>query len=533
MVQIEIKDLSYKYKMADVESLKNVSLTVEKGQFLVVCGKSGCGKTTLLKCIKPNIRPAGSISGTINYNGENIENLTDRQQAVKIGYVMQNPEHQIVTDKVWHELAFGLENLGEDTKVIRAKVAEIAEYFDITGWYHQDTDSLSGGQKQLLNLAAVMVMNPEVLVLDEPTAQLDPVAAEQFLDILEKINKDLGITIIISEHRLNYLLQKADKMLVLEKGQIEAFGEVKDVIRKALNMDIEPLMPIPSRAFFANKGKGEIPVSILEGKKWLEENKRQGNEKKVNNVQENIRTCNIENENRVEKVNKDEVSILCKNLWFRYEKNGRDIIKGLDFKVKKGEIFAILGGNGTGKTTTLLLLSKILKAYRGKIRISGNVAILPQNVQVLFERETVKEELCNVSEEMIEQMNLESLLQSHPYDLSGGEQQKVALAKVLAKEPDILLLDEPTKGIDNIFKDSLGQLLKQLKGKEKTVILVSHDLDFCGEYADRCGLFADGALISENYVKDFFVNNRFYTTAVAKMARGINDNAYKMEDIIC
>lgn len=537
MVQIEIKDLSYKYKMADVESLKNVSLTVEKGQFLVVCGKSGCGKTTLLKCIKPNIRPAGSISGTINYNGENIENLTDRQQAVKIGYVMQNPEHQIVTDKVWHELAFGLENLGEDTKVIRAKVAEIAEYFDITGWYHQDTDSLSGGQKQLLNLAAVMVMNPEVLVLDEPTAQLDPVAAEQFLDILEKINKDLGITIIISEHRLNYLLQKADKMLVLEKGQIEAFGEVKDVIRKALNMDIEPLMPIPSRAFFANKGKGEIPVSILEGKKWLEEKKIQEKLVQKDKTQEKNRTCeeekNIETKKNRKKIAEDEISILCKNLWFRYEKNGRDIIKGLDFMVKKGEIFAILGGNGTGKTTTLLLLSNILKAYRGKIKISGREAILPQNVQVLFEKETVQEELYNVSEEVIEQMNLESLLQNHPYDLSGGEQQKVAMAKILAKEPDILLLDEPTKGIDNIFKNRLGQLLKQLTREGKTVIIVSHDLDFCGEYADRCGLFADGTLISENGVKEFFVNNRFYTTTVAKMAKGMKDNAYRMEDIIC
>lgn len=527
MAQIEIKDLSFKYKMAGENSLNQISLNIEKGQFVVVCGKSGCGKTTLLRCLKPHIRPAGSIRGIIRYYGREIETLTDEQQAEKIGFVMQNPEHQIVTDKVWHELAFGLENFGKNSKNIRARVAEIAEYFDITAWYHEDTDCLSGGQKQLLNLAAVMVMNPEILILDEPTAQLDPIAAERFIDILKKINEDFGITVIISEHRLNYILQKADKVLVLEKGQVEIFQTAEEAVKQALVMDIEPLMPVPSRLFYKNKGEGQIPISVSDGRKWL-------TAQKIKNLPENnYEKSQSEAGIKERKLKQDAYSVVCKNVWFRYEKNGQDIVKGLDLKVKKGEIFAIFGGNGTGKTTTVLLLAKMLKAYRGKINTEGEAAVLPQNLQTLFERETVSEELKDVSQNIIEQMDLKKLLNMHPYDLSGGEQQKVALAKILAGNPDILLLDEPTKGIDNIFKEELGALLQTLANQGKTIIIVSHDLDFCGEYADRCGLFADGMLISVNGVKEFFINNNFYTTTVAKMTKGIIEDAYKMEDVRC
>ncbi len=547
MAQIEIKDLSFKYKMTNDYSLKNVSLKIEKGDFVAVCGKTGCGKTTLIKSLKPDIMPAGEKKGQVIFQDKEIEQWDNATVSKKIGYVMQNPEHQIVTDKVWHELAFGLENFGEKSNVIRAKVAEIAEYFDITSWYNQDTEKLSGGQKQLLNLAAVMVMNPEVLLLDEPTSQLDPIAAERFLDTLKKINSDFGITIIISEHRLNYLLSMADKMLVMDDGRIIENDNTEKAVENVLNTDIRPLMPIPSIVFAKNNGIGQVPISINQGRKWLENQNIKNTEKfseskNIKSVKKGNEGQNIKNiEKRSEKQdikkqktdNRLKVSLQCKNLWFRYEKNQEDVIKGLDFKAYQGEIMAVLGGNGTGKTTTIKVLAGLLKAYRGKIKSDGKIGLLPQNAQMLFRYESVQEELEDVDDLLIKEMGLEEFARMHPYDLSGGQQQKVALAKVLSANPDILLLDEPTKGIDNIYKEQLGVMLCKLKQKNKTIIMVSHDLDFCGQYADRCGLFANGTLISTDDADKFFNNNRFYTTTVAKMCRGLVDGAYRVEDVIC
>lgn len=523
MVQIEIKNLTFKYADSDREALKNISLKVEKGDFIVVCGKSGSGKSTLLRSLKPVIRPFGEISGDVFYNGENIENLSDREQAEHLGFIMQNPEHQIVTDKVWHELAFGLESIGMKTEDIRLRVAEMSEYFGIGDWYFESVDKLSGGQKQLLNLAAVMAMHPQVLILDEPTAQLDPIAAESFLDTLHKINKDLGVTVILSEHKLNQVLEYADKAAVMQNGELILCGMPEKVVSSIEDKDLLRLMPIPTQLFYMCGKKGKAPFSVGEGRKWFESVVDTKTEK--NRIVDNIGF--LEDNNVKENV------LECKNLWFRYERKGADIIKGLSLSVRKGEIFAILGGNGSGKTTTVSLLSGVNKAYRGKIKISGKVSALPQNVQTLFRRETVREELRNVDEKIIERMELRECLNQHPYDLSGGQQQKLALAKVLSTEPDVLLLDEPTKGLDAVYKEKLGNLMATLKSAGKTVIIVSHDVDFCGEFADRCGLFANGSIIAVNNYRDFFAGNRFYTTTANKIASQKFEKAVRREDIKC
>ena len=452
--------------------------------------------------------------------------------------------------------------MGEKNEIIRSKVAEIAEYFDITDLYNENTDNLSGGQKQLVNLAAIIIMNPEILVLDEPTSQLDPIAAERFMDIVSKINEDFGITVIISEHRLDYLLKYANKLVVMEEGKLVQCGCPQEILREALNMEVSPLMPIPSRIFNGHNGAGQIPISTKEGRSWLINyisdskdesffSKRNFAEKKSSEYKsykkdENLSECKSykkdEDLNERKSLNlgfptsynneKNMSVVNVKDVWFRYEKMSRDIIKGLNLHINKGEIFSVIGGNGTGKTTTTMLLSGILKPYRGKIKVRGKIGFLPQDVQILFEQESVMEELKKVDKSLIEKMNLQKLLNMHPYDLSGGEQQKVALAKVLGEKPAVLLLDEPTKGIDNIYKEQLGILLRDLAENGKTIILVSHDLDFCGEYSDRCGLFAQGSLISEDTAREFFLNNRFYTTTIAKLARGIIDGAYKMEDML-
>lgn len=517
MAQIKIENLTFTYASSQLPAVKNVSLEINQGDFVVICGKSGCGKSTLLRNLKPAIRPAGKIKGNVTFNGENIENVSNKVQAEKIGFVLQNPEHQIVTDKVWHELAFGLENLGYKTEDIRLRVAEMAEYFGITDLYYKSVDKLSGGQKQLMNLAAVMTLHPEVLILDEPTAQLDPIAAEGFLDILKKVNRDLGITVVLSEHRLSYVLENADKLMVMNNGEVLAFDEPKKALTQVMEKDLLKLMPVSVQMYkeyvARNEDFRDIPLSVAQGRKWID-------------------SLGISGEIKPE--NSDgEVILSCKNLWFRYERNGEDIVKGLNMQVNKGEIFAILGGNGTGKTTTMSLLSGVNKAYRGKLKIYGKVSALPQNVQTLFRKESVAQELEGVPESIVEQMELDGLLESHPYDISGGQQQKLALAKVLAMNPDILILDEPTKAIDGIYKESLGEMLQNMKKQGKTIIIVSHDVDFCGEFADRCGLFAQGSLIAVNNFRDFFANNRFYTTTVSKMAGHKVENAVKKEDVLC
>lgn len=530
MAQIEIKNLTFFYP--DMENdgylespaLKDISLSIQKGEFVLLCGKTGCGKSTFLKNLKPSIRPKGRYDGSVLFENVELNHLTEKEQVEKIGFVMQNPDNQIVTDKVWHELAFGLENLGYHSEEIRLRTAEIAEYFEITELYFMDTDKLSGGQKQLLNLAAIMVMNPEILILDEPTSQLDPIAAEKFIDLIKKINEDFGITIILSEHRLSYVMDIADKVIVMDDGKIIQYGATQEIVAHTSDEQLEKLMPIPTRIFkkCGREYSGEVPVSVKQGREWITAKIVQ--DKRIKRNIQHVVDLNI---------SKNEQAISCDNVWYRYEKRDRDIVKGFDLTVKRGEIFAILGGNGTGKTTVMWLLSGVKKPYRGKIHINGKVALLPQNVQNLFYRDSVGEELEEADKKLISQMGIDSLRKRHPYDISGGQQQKVAIAKVLAENPDILLLDEPTKAIDEIYKEELGKLLTSLKWQGKTIIIVSHDLDFCGEYADRCGLFANGSLIAENNCRDFFAGNRFYTTTVSKMAGRMIPGAVKMEDVVC
>ena len=517
MAQITIENLSFFYPKAKEPAIQNVSMKIHRGEFVVLCGKSGCGKSTLLRNIKPAICPFGKKEGMVLWNGETIEEVDEKLQAQKIGFVMQSPEHQLVTDKVWHELALGMENLGYPQHEIQVRVAEISEYFGITDWYEQKVDLLSGGQKQLLNLAATMVLNPEILILDEPTAQLDPIAAEHFLDTLKKINDDFGITIILSEHRLNYVLPMADCAIIMDQGKVVHQGPVSEVLMKNLDSEFMKLMPYPAQIYYdvTKDRSGLMPISIKQGREWMESKSRRGTVGAVNREE------------------KKQSMISCKNIWFRYTRDGRDILRDLSIEMKQGEIFAILGGNGTGKTTTLSVLSGLYRPYRGKVRIDGKVTYLPQDVQTLFCRDTVEKELEDVPEDLVKLLELQKLRSHHPYDLSGGQQQKLGLAKVLATSPDILLLDEPTKGIDGIYKEQLGKILVELKKQGKTIILVSHDIDFCGEYADRCGLFSRGNIVSAGPVRSFFAGNSFYTTTINKMAGKVLVGAVKKEDVLC
>lgn len=536
MAILKVDNVSFTYPNESSAALKNITLHIQQGEFVVLMGQSGCGKSTLLRHLKRELQPHGHKTGTIFYQDCPLEQLSDIIAAADIGYVLQNPENQIVTDKVWHELAFGLENLGFDSQTIRRRVAEMANFFGIQKWFHQKTTELSGGQKQLLNLASVMVMQPKILLLDEPTSQLDPIAAMEFIQTLHRLNEELGITIILIEHRLEEVLPIADRIILMEDGSILFDGPPRDVLQ-ALPTDHAMITALPAatKIFHLLQGSGTTPLTIREGQRWLLSKQIKSSKALLSPTRSESVTSNFVLE--------------AKDVAFRYEKNGVDVVHHLNLKVAEGEFLTIIGGNGSGKSTALAILAGLQKPYRGtillfnkKITAKQTVTLLPQNPKTLFVHKSVRLELDDIARlyklsetkvhEMIQLFHLEHLLDRHPYDVSGGEQQKVALAKLLLIEPKILLLDEPTKGLDAHAKEELADILKHLQNNGMTIVMVTHDIEFSAKYSSRCALFFDGNLVSEGSPRDFYSGNNFYTTAAHRMSRGILHEAITCEDVV-
>ncbi len=529
---LAVRDLTFTYPDCNSPSVKNVSFELQRGEMAVLCGATGSGKSTLLRLLKREIAPLGKKSGAIMFNGKETAMLDSMTSASAIGFVMQRPEQQIVTDKVWHELAFGLENMGTSPDEISRRIAEMASYFGIGSWYDKDIAELSGGQKQLLNLAAVLVMQPELLILDEPTAQLDPIAAADFIATLKRLCWDFSITIIIAEHRLEDVVPVCDKLIVMENGKIIAANEPRKVIDQLSHRrDILCGMPAASRLHAKISGRGSCPLTVREGRSYIEKsfcNTTRGLPQAVKQLS-------------------SAAALEFSEVYFRYERSGRDILDGLSFKVYEGEIFCILGGNGSGKTTALSAAAALLKVYSGSIKVFGKklkdyknrslyrecLSMLPQDVQTVFLRNTVREELEECGAVVSElPYDVSDLLDKHPYDLSGGQQQLVALAKVLASKPKLLLLDEPTKGLDASAKLGIISVIRSLKERGVTVAIVTHDVEFAAVCADRCAMFFGGKIVSTGTPNEFFSRNNFYTTAVSRMTRGYFDNAVTLEDAV-
>lgn len=539
---LSIKDLTFSYPNKENFALQNVNLSINSGDFVVVCGQSGSGKTTLLRMLKKEIAPHGEKQGAVYYKGEDVEKLDDKISAQKIGFVFQKPDQQIVTDKVWHELAFGLESLGYDSDYIRLRVGEMANYFGITSLFRKKTTELSGGQKQLMNLASVMAMSPDVIILDEPTSQLDPITANDFITTLKKINDELGLTVIIIEHRLQEVFPIADKVAVMEDGKVICYDTPRNVCEKLSNHHMSQGFPSAVRIWQKSGSKGECPLTVKEGRNFI-------------NLNFSERKLPLRNT-----IPNTEDIITLKDVFFRYEKGGNDILSGTNLSIKKGEHFCILGGNGSGKTTTLKILAGLLKPYRGKVIIDNNkmtkkttadfnrlgVAMLPQNPESVFLKSRVIDdytELCKIKgieksayedkiNSVAEKLGIKDLLENHPYDLSGGEIQKCALGKVLISKPKILLLDEPTKGVDAYSKLSLSKILQEIKSDGVTIITVTHDVEFASIVADRCGLFFDGEVLSSLVPQEFFSKNNFYTTASSRISRDKFANAVTVDDVV-
>lgn len=591
---IQIRDLTFAYAAGDEPVLSDINIDIGSGEFVIIMGSSGSGKTTLLKMLKRNMIPAGRYSGRVYIYGKEADKLTDRENAAGIGYVSQDPDNQIVTDKVWHELAFGLENLGMDNVTIRKKVAEMSEYFGITGWYDREVSKLSGGQKQILNLASVMVMQPGILLLDEPTANLDPLAAIRFLDVVKRINQELGVTVVMVEHNLEHIYADADRIIAIDKGRVAANSSPKkaaaDIIA-AGSFLIEGL-PVASRLYSGyNKKNGnsvvsynnvnidsnnkdnhilsdEIPLTVKEGRRWyvnykkvygkditkdkdkinnfagksiindkvikkdvLEEDNITGNKnkKRIGFIKKN----NLENKSSRKNTDNIENTVCqLKNVSYSYNKKLPYIIDGVDVSFKEGRITAILGGNGAGKSTMLKLIAGIIEPVRGKIISNKRIIMLPQDPKAVFTEVSVEEELAEVLmdkgngiynnmpmedkreivEQIIEEFGLNDIRKNNPYDISGGQQEKLAIAKVLLLKPEVLLLDEPTNGLDPYFKKTLGKLLKKINADGVTIIIVSHDLEFVDSFCDDVIMLFDRKVAAQDSTHKFLRDNMFYTT---------------------
>ena len=607
MALFAFEELTFRYPEAPRDALRDVSVAIEPGQFVLVCGQSGCGKTTLLRQFKSALAPHGHQSGRVLFDGVPFADVPEREQVARIGFVMQNPDAQIVTDKVWHELAFVLESLGCDERTMRLRVAEMASYFGIQHWFHKNVGELSGGQKQLLNLASVMAARPDVLVLDEPTSQLDPIAASDFLATVHRINRELGTTVVMSEHRLEEVYGLADRVVVLEEGRIAADGEPRAVAGQLHCADSPMALALPAAVRIAwevegrpgrRSGEGapcsnsivvqgssratdvsvctsvncartpsplrrpyssivvegvalqvEAPLSVREGRAWLAREVAAHPPRRWALPAGEV--CDSA---------PARAAVELRDVWFRYERDGADVLRGTTLTVPEGSLFAVVGGNGTGKSTMLRAICGVARPYRGKITVfgrrlkdwkraelfRGGMAMLPQDPLNLMVKKTVRGDL----EEMLDGRGLTAeqrtaavrevaaltdivpLLDAHPFDLSGGEVQRAALAKVLLNEPRLLLLDEPTKGLDAFFKEKLAALLRSLTARGTTVLMVSHDIEFCASYADRCALFFDGDAVTTNPPRRFFASNSFYTTAANRISRGLFENAVTVEEVV-
>lgn len=528
MELLAIKDMSFRYAGSDSAAISGVSFSVERGDFLAVCGATGSGKSTLLRLIKRELAPRGKAEGEILFCGKPLCELDDRKAAQKIGYVAQRPEEQIVTDRVWHELAFGLENLGLPTGVIRRRVAETACFFGIEEWFDKSTDELSGGQKQLLSLASVMVMQPELLLLDEPTARLDPIAAGDFINAVARLNRELSLTVIMISHCLEDVLPVANRVLALEGGRVAEYGETRKAVGKIKNIpSLAGALPAAARLYSRLGADCECPLTVREGRDLIE-----------HNFGSSVRALPPE-----EYVHSKNVALEFSGVYFRYSREQEDVLRELELKVYENEIFCLLGGNGSGKSTALAAAAGLIKPYTGHIRVFGKkvtdrefaraglLTLLPQDVQTVFIKSTVRAELAdaNVTEGALTQ-ELDRLMDRHPYDLSGGQQQLLALAKALAARPRLLLLDEPTRGLDAGAKAEFVSVLRKLRDGGMTVVLVTHDAELAAEISDRCALFFRGEIVADDVPRRFFSGNSFYTTAANRICRGYYDLVATVDD---
>jgi energy-coupling factor transport system ATP-binding protein len=549
----QFQNLNYIYPERKVPSLKNIDLTVEEGEFLLITGGSGSGKSTLARAMAGLIPDfyGGYFSGKIFFKGQDIHTLDKRKLARLVGIVFQDPEKQLVRTCVEAEIAFGLENLGLSRQEMTRRIAEVASFLDLTEIKNEFTQKLSGGQKQKLALASVLAMQPEVLILDEPTSQLDPAGAEDFLNLTKRLNEDMGMTIVLVEQRLERCFHLADRVVIMEDGKIKAMGSPEKIARKNPFWE-NPFLP-PVARFFARVGFLKVPVTLKEGREILNKSLPEINKDTVSSPKPSV--AGFKEYAKLNATSKEISSILeLKNVWFSYP-DGREVLKDINLKIEAGEQVTVMGANGAGKSTLLKVMAGLLKPGRGSAILlgksfesqdkfkGGKVAYLSQNPNDYLFQDTVEEELLftlkNFSlpdngkvDELLERLNLKEYKKVNPRDLSSGERQRVALASILVTDPVLLLLDEPTRGMDYGLKTDLGRYLSKLCQKGIGVVMVTHDVEFAAEYSQRVVLMYDGKIVSDGSVHEVLGNSFFYSTQMARLCKGYVEGVLTVDEAV-
>lgn len=525
---IEVRGLSFTYPGAEASVLEGLDWSVPQGAFALLVGGTGSGKSTLLSLLKPEIAPAGERTGELLVLGENVADMDVRASAERVGYVFQDPENQIVCETVWHEMAFGLENLGVSRDEMRRRVAETSYFFGLEDWLHRDTDTLSGGRKQLLSLAAVLALRPRVLLLDEPTSQLDPVAEKNFLHALFRVNRELGCTVVVATHQPRPMLEYATCAYRIEDGRVREVADMASLGRRELLFSDGVLgwgaIRRAKNGVFSRVGGNLGPVESSGGASSAKNNpeldKSSGFVSQTTVLNAPEASPRADGGRILQKMHGGTATTLSGG-WFRYDRVAGWVLRGLDATFSAGAVHAIVGGNGCGKSTLLSVLARTAKLQRGRmVRGAASAALLPQNPKALLAAETVRDELmewastCEYDETaargQVERLGLDGLEARHPYDLSGGQRQLLALAKLLLIGPELLLLDEPTKGLDLASRRIIARTLRDHAKAGGTVIMATHDLDFAEQAADDIAMMFDGEIACMEPPADFFADNVFY-----------------------
>ena len=605
MALIEFNNFSFAYMNSDgteseVKSLDSINLEIDYGDFVLLCGPSGCGKTTLLTNLKKELMPAGRRSGEIKFNGTRIIDMDEISSACDIGYLFQNPDSQIVTDTVIQEIAFPLENIGLPTEEIRNRISEIVAFFGINDILHKNVNELSGGQKQLVNLCSLLVLRPQVLLLDEPMSQLDPIASYEFLSIVRRLNEEFSITVIMSEHKADSIFPFIDKAVFLKEGKIEFVDNAHNICSEVIDDGIfDNYLPAVTKIYnslsvrYPSLIKLNTPLSIREGRRCLntihddlikisDSDANSDNLDSVSLHHINKKYHSQEKSGILDKISlggNRNALINMNGIYFAYEK-GNLILKNVDFELEKGDFVSLIGGNGVGKSTFLQLLVGILKPIKGKVKYKKGIklAYVHQNPMIHFSKDNVKEEflesilesnLFNNSDvsfnkesyekllkmtneefiesdilnglefdsiefkfkELIEFFDICDLIDKHPYDCSGGEQQKIVIVKALLQNADVLVLDEPTKGLDPISSKNLANILNSLRDNGITILMTSHDLDFVANNCKRCLMLFDKDIQIDDDPKVIFAENNFYTTFVNRMVKDYVPEIVTLDDL--